>query len=284
MIRFRFSVSALLSAITALMFLSHSAFATVYALSTAETQKVEGAEHDRGDVAAFDDATSALSHALPPDTVGPEDDVDAVHRLANGHWLISTQGTVKLGGVRVEGGDLVEVDADGAYVGIALHFEKLDIDALFVADDGHILLSTREKVELGGLKFEKEAVVDYDPITNTAAIVLSRDQFDEPSDVTALHRLPGAGFLLSMAGEGALGGLKFDKGDWVLYDPIAGTASRVGQSVDAYGKQVTIDGLSVISDAVDPIGVPALSLIGHGALVVALVVSGGLGRGRSARN
>ncbi|MCH6576533.1 MAG: cadherin-like domain-containing protein, partial [Proteobacteria bacterium] len=105
-----------------------------------------------------------------------EEAIDAVHVLANGHIILSTENDATLGGLSFGDDDLVDYDpvADTAtlyFDGGAL-FSNLDedIDAVHVLANGHIILSTEGDATLGGLSFGDDDLVDYDPVADTATL------------------------------------------------------------------------------------------------------------------
>lgn len=80
---------------------------------------------------------------------------------------------------------------------------------------------------LGGLVFRDGDIVAYDADTNTSTLFFNEDAFGGLSvDLTAFHLFPDGSFLLSVLFNGrTLGGLTFDDGDLVRYDPATDTAS-----------------------------------------------------------
>lgn len=80
---------------------------------------------------------------------------------------------------------------------------------------------------LGGLVFRDGDIVAYDPGTDTSTLFFNEDAFGGLSvDLTAFHLFPDGSFLLSVLfNNRTLGGLTFDDGDLVRYDPATDTAS-----------------------------------------------------------
>ncbi|MCA9311206.1 MAG: hypothetical protein KDA21_08370 [Phycisphaerales bacterium] len=113
--------------------------------------------------------------------------------------------------------------------------------------------------ELGGVIFRDGDVMRYDTVTDSASIVFNEDLFGGLSvDITAYHRLPNGHLLLSVLFNGrTLGGLTFDDGDLVDYDPVSDTAVFAGireTTFDAGGNNPDISAISIL-----PNGAYALS-------------------------
>jgi len=92
-----------------------------------------------------------------------------------------------------------------------------------------ITLSTDSAAILGGLSFTDKDLVEYDPATDTASLFFDGSLTTLNVDITALHVLANGHLIL--AGKGnpdvTLGGLIFQAGDLVDYDPVADTATLI---------------------------------------------------------
>jgi hypothetical protein len=97
-------------------------------------------------------------------------DVDAVSSESDGDLLLSFDTTVSLGGIVLDDEDVVRIDTptgtptlvyDGSAQGVAA---GLDLDGLYRnLDDGHLLLSFDGSGTLGGIPFDDEDVLDWNP-------------------------------------------------------------------------------------------------------------------------
>jgi hypothetical protein len=120
-----------------------------------------------GPVVVFD----ASAAGLPAGT-----DVDAVGVEADSDLLLSFDTTVSVGGVVVDDDDLVRIDTqggmpvkvyDGSVQGVTA---GLDLDGVYRnLDTGHLLLSFDGSGSLGGIPFDDEDVLDFDPATGAYA-------------------------------------------------------------------------------------------------------------------
>lgn len=151
-----------------------------------------------GDVVFSTDITVAVAGLAAPGVAGPADvvlvdaqgptlvftpaaaglpagtDVDAVGLEPDADLLLSFDTTVNLNGVVVEDEDVVRIDGqggapvivyDGSAQGVAA---GLDLDAVYRSlDDAHLLVSFDGSGNLGGIPFDDEDVLDWNP-TNGA--------------------------------------------------------------------------------------------------------------------
>jgi hypothetical protein len=116
---------------------------------------------------------SASAAGLPPGT-----DVDAIGVEANNDLLLSFDTTVTLGGVVVDDEDVVRVPAlggppvlvyDGSAQGVA---PGLDLDGLYRdLTTNHLLISFDGSGVLGGVAFNAQDVLDWDPTTGAYKMV-----------------------------------------------------------------------------------------------------------------
>ena len=215
----------------ALLALSPSGAGAGVILSTKLDAELGGLSFLNGDLVDYDGNTdtSTLFFAETGAFVGGAN-VDAAHILPNGNIILSTTSSETLGGLTFEDGDLVEynpnTDTATLFLDEGLFTDDADLDAVFLRDDGQIILSTAGSEELGGLSFRDGDLVLYDPIADIATLFFDEDLFDSGADISAVHVLYGDLMLsVSNTAGATLGGLTFTIDDLVLYDPIADTAS-----------------------------------------------------------
>ena len=100
------------------------------------------------------------------------EDIDAAAVLSNGHIVLSTEGSARIGSQSFDDGDLVEYDPVGGSVSILFNENRFDydedIDAVHVFDDGLIVFSTRGDASIDGLSFTPADLVAYDPVGDSA--------------------------------------------------------------------------------------------------------------------
>jgi T1SS-143 domain-containing protein len=197
--------------------------------------------------------------------LGSGERVDALHVLDNGNIILSTTTSATLGGLSFDDADLVEYNPTGGAVdglagGSARHFGGIggvngfstqlddspgdeDIDALHILDNGNVVFSTIVGTTMGGLTFDEGDLVEFNgsggAVDGLAAGAARHygglggaDGFsslftDAGEDINAVHVLDNGHIVLSVNGDNGatLGGLTFDDGDLVEYDPNSGTAS-----------------------------------------------------------
>jgi hypothetical protein len=149
--------------------------------------------------------------------------------LVNDPIFLSTDSAATLGGLAFDDIDLAEYDppADSA----SLFFEGapttllIDIDALHVLANGHILLSTKDAATLGGLSFADGDLVEYDPATDTAVLYFDEAAFSADEDIISVYIMANGHILLSTDSNATLGGLSFTDKDLVEYNPGSDTAT-----------------------------------------------------------
>jgi hypothetical protein len=161
-------------------------------LSTTETVELGGTHFRDGDLIEYDlnTDTATLFFSENQFDRGYSNDIDAVDVLSNGHIVLSTTETTRLGGLRFRDGDLVEynpvTNSSTLFFSEGLFSRNADIDAVQVLDDGSILLSTTGSAQLGGLRFNKDDLVRYYPydyadnpfLAGSAAIYFSGGYFE----------------------------------------------------------------------------------------------------------
>lgn len=147
----------------------------------------------------------------------------------NATIILSTDATETLGGLTFRDGGLAEYDPTAGtatlFFNEDLFGSNQEVDALGVLDNGNIILSTNGDALLGGLSFGFGDLVEYDPITDAATLFLSANLFDTARDIDAVHILDSGNIILSTVDGGTLGGLSFNDGDLVEYNPMADLAS-----------------------------------------------------------
>jgi len=134
-----------------------------------------------------------------PNGFAANENVNGVSRAPNGNLIITTTDGAILGGLGFSQDDLVEVDLVAQTV--SLYFDGTPgqpdgrgflaaerIDAAHVMPSGNIVLSTDNTATLGGLTFERGDLIEYDPSTNMATMLLQGSSVfrDASGDVGAV--------------------------------------------------------------------------------------------------
>ena len=144
--------------------------------------------------------------------------------------ILSTASDAVLGGLSFSASDLAEYDRQNDTASLYLDAVVVGmtsrIDALHVLENGHILLSTRDDTSFAGLSFNKEDLIEYDPVADTASMYLDADlHFQNKQDVISVHLLNNGNIVLSTDADATLGGLDFSEFDLVEYNRSIGNAS-----------------------------------------------------------
>lgn len=151
------------------------------------------------DVARWDGAAYSLEFDAAAAGVPAGARVDAISRAENGDLILSFDVTVDLGGVVAADEDLVRYDAgvgtfslyfDGSDAGLST---ALDLDAAERLANGHLLLSFDLSGSVGGVAFDDEDVLEYDPTAGsweTSYDGSAEDSGWPGADVDAISILP----------------------------------------------------------------------------------------------
>ena len=200
-------------------------------LATMSDATLGGLSFTDKDLAEYDESSDSATLYLDGAAHGFTQDVDAVHVLTNGHLVLSTVGTATIGGVASENEDLLDYDpvagtATLLFDGSALFTSgSTDVSAVHVKDNGHLILSNEYSATLGGLAFEPNDLVVYDPMANTATMLLDGSAVGLVGWINAVHQTDDGHLVLSTELPATLGGLSFTEDDLVDYDPVADTAT-----------------------------------------------------------
>lgn len=249
----------------------------VILVSSSSGGSVGGVSFADEDVLAYDTASGTWTMVLDGSDIGLSGagarDVDAVHQLADGSFLLSIQGASTLPGVgAVDDSDIVrfvptstgattagafELWFDGSDVGLTAGGE--DVDAVHVLPDGDVLVSTTGSFSVPGASGSDEDLVRFTPSSLGASTAGSWSLWFDGSDVglttadedtigVLVH--PNGAVDLTFRGAYGFGGVSGDSADIVQCDPIVtGSASGCTASVALDGSSVGLGG-----ERVDAIG------------------------------
>jgi len=219
-------------------------------LSTLENSRLGGLSFKDGSIIEYNPTTDTSSLFFDESLFVSGEDIDAFHLLDNGNYLLSTNNNAVLGGLSFTDGDIVEynptTDTSSLFFDEGLFSYDTDINALFYYN-GYIAMSTQGPVTLGGLAFEDGDIVVYDPATDVAVLIFDEDLFSGNEDIDALHVLSNGNILLSTNGNAYLGGLSFEDGDLVEYNPNTQLASLYFDEDLFYDKNCADTDLDAIS-------------------------------------
>jgi hypothetical protein len=109
-----------------------------------------------------------------------------------------------------------------------------------------IILSTDATETLGGLTFTDGALAEYDPATDTATLYFDENLFSGNENIDAVYVLSNGNIILSTDGSATLGGLSFDAGDLVEYNPTTNTATLFFDEGLFVGGNENIDAVHIL--------------------------------------
>lgn len=201
-------------------------------LSTASGASLAGLSFQDEDLVDYYPIGDSAKMRLDGSTVfSGNTNIDAVFIRDNDHIILSTTGTVTIGGTTFNNEDLIDYDP---VLGIAFIFldgssiftGNEDINAAHILSNGHIILSTTNNASIGPLSFQADDLIEYDPITGNAIVFLDgATVFSSNADIDAVHIFDNGHVILSTSQDNeSIGGLSFNAEDIVDYDPASGTA------------------------------------------------------------
>ena len=122
-----------------------------------------------------------------------------------------------------------------------------------------IAISTASPAALGGVSFENDALVAYDPSTNVAGEIFDlNDAFSEINrNLDAAHVLPSGNVVISTQAGDMAGGVSFTESDLVELDPVNGTVSLLLDASVVGLNNITFDTSIGISCSLIPPDTPA---------------------------
>jgi len=165
-------------------------------------------------------------------------DLDAIHRLDNGNWLVSSLFNGSFGGVTFDDGDLVEIDpTNGTFVQTVIPNTVFtssapDFTAITQLPDGNLLFSMLGSSNTittpsGSVTFSDGDVMLYNVPTGDVSVYLSEaDLFDDgDGDVYGLHHMPDGDLLVTTNVDEMIGGTTYRDGDAFKYNIASDTAT-----------------------------------------------------------
>jgi len=237
-------------------------------LSTDNTETLGGLTFSKGALVEYNPTTDTATLYFDGGLFGGPSDIDAAHLLDNGNIVLSTAAAATLGGLTFGKGDLIEYDPTTDTATLFLD-ENLfsssqpNIDAVYVRDNGNIILSTTGNATLGGLGFGKDDLIEYNPPTDVATLFFNGNLFSGNENIDAVHILNSGNIILSTVGAATLGGLTFGAGDLAEYNSTTNTATLYFDE-NNFSAGANIDGAYIVS-----IPEPAtIVLLGLGCLVL----------------
>jgi len=170
------------------------------------------------------------------------------------HMIVSTSGSAVLGGLSFNDEDLADYDSISAIAIMYLDASTIfsgdeDLDATHILENGHIVLSTNNAAQIGGLSFQNEDLVDYDPIAGTATMLFDGSNiFNGNEDIDAVYVTDSGSILLSTTSSASIGSLNFQDEDIVLYDPVTANPTIYFDGSAHFSNSADINGIFIRSN------------------------------------
>ena len=109
-------------------------------------------------------------------------------------------------------------------------------------------LSTEEQAVISGSTFEDSDIFEFDPATDNADLYFTGSLFTDNEDIDAVHVLDNNHIVLSTSTDATLGGISFEDGDIVDYDPFADTATVIFSEKPTAGEDIDVDAVHVLDN------------------------------------
>jgi hypothetical protein len=164
---------------------------------------------------------------------------------------LSTTTDATIGGVAIEDGDIARYDTVAGTA--TLYFDEdlfagnENVDSFHVRPNGNLLISTDTNATLAGLAFSEGDVVEYNPSSGVATLFFAESLFLSTANVDAFTLLGNGNYVLSTSAGETLGGLTFEDGDLVEYNPVSGFATLFLDE-DLFSADEDIDAVYVMLD------------------------------------
>ena len=224
--------------IQALYDLASSSTGIAAYLSTTGGATFGGLTVEDEDIAYYDPNLATTAMYAEGDSIFTSDeDTDAFHIQSNGKILLSPVNNATIGSLSFEDEDVVEYDPNTGtatmyFEGDTVFSGDEDVDAFCVLSNGNLVLSTTGNATIGSLSFSDEDLVEYNPGTGTATLLLDgstviTDDSGNGHDINAVHVDADGYIYLSMNNNSTIDGLSFGDDDVVRYDPNSGSATIV---------------------------------------------------------
>ena len=114
---------------------------------------------------------------------------------------------------------------------------------------GEIIFLTTDATEtIGGTSIRDGDIARYDTIADTATVVFSEDLFSANETIDAFQVIANGNFLLSTDTSATLGGLSFDAGDIVSYNPFQRYGDAWSSSAALFSGTEDVDAFHQFSD------------------------------------
>lgn len=170
------------------------------------------------DVVRYDTVVYSIEFDASAESVPDGVRIDAVSKSNGGNLVLSFDTTVELSGATYADEDLVEFDGDGFtsfFDGSAVGLDtSLDIDGAHIFESsGNLALSFDTGGSIGGVDFDDEDVLEYDPLSDTWEMAWDasseRPGWVNGADVNAVYFVPEPSQeLILISGSGLLAWLR----------------------------------------------------------------------------
>ena len=240
---------------------SSSSSSSLY-LSTDSGATLGGLTFEDEDIINYDADADTSTRTFEGDAVYSfDEETNGIHVQSNGKILLTTESSAIIGTLFFNDEDIVEYDpttgiATMIFDGSAVNSSIGEINALSLLDNGNIVISTTSSATIGSLSFNDDDLVEYNPTSGTATMLLDGSTVitsvdsETDRDINGVHVFSNGQMLLSLANDSNINGLQFGDDDVVLYDPGSGTATLYFDGGALFSSSSEdVDGISLIGSA-----------------------------------
>jgi uncharacterized protein DUF6701/concanavalin A-like lectin/glucanase superfamily protein len=230
-------------------------------VSTDNNSNLGGQAMDQDEAVEYDVANDSGTLFFDDTTFDSNARLDALHQFENGNVAVSVAGNGEaVGGNAIPNGSIALLTPSGTagvYSFSSILFNESNfasgdetIDAVYVRDNGNIVLSTANNANLTGIgNFDDDDIVEWNPNTNTATLVFNIASITGAAnnwDVDGVHFLNDDSnlILFSLYNDRTIGPTTYENGDVLLYNRNTSTLS-IYFSEDNFTGNEDVDALTL---------------------------------------
>ncbi len=199
-------------------------------LATETVAELAGQSSEPEDVLHFARSTNSASLALDGSSLGFSEHIRGAHQLINGRWLLAFKADQTLDGQTFSKYDVAEYDPvtdsarvifDGDSVGLGKAIGSIALQA-----DNTLVLSASGSVNVFGNTFQGDDLFWVDPEASTSGLVMDGSTLGIGATLTGSHIRQDGVIIFSLDNIDTVGGVDYNKGDLLEYDPGSGTVKQ----------------------------------------------------------
>ena len=228
-------------------------------LSTGGGATLGGFTFEDEDIVNYDADADSSTRIFEGDIVySSDEETNGIHIRSDGKILLTPDNAATIGALSFNDEDIVEYDPDTGTATMFFDGSTVDssigeLNAISVLDNGNIVISTTASASIGALSFNDDDLVEYNPSTGTATMlldgstVITNESDEGDRDIDGVHVFSNGQMLLSTSTNSSINGLQFGDDDVVLYDPGTGNATMYFDGGNLFSSSSEdVDGVSLV--------------------------------------